>query len=126
MSYARFGLMILTSTVTMFVLMYLNTYAWEHLFFSETRVYMAMMMGASMAVIMLAYMLGMYANARLNLAPMTRADADRVLGAATGDRCTFERSRETDPVLWLEAAGEAAALKLNGVLGDRGFYGCAG
>lgn len=68
MSYIRFGLMILTSAVVMFLLMYLNTYAWEHLFFSETRTYMAIMMGATMAVIMLAYMLGMYSNKRLNIA----------------------------------------------------------
>ncbi|MBM9594175.1 DUF305 domain-containing protein [Roseitranquillus sediminis] len=68
MSYIRFGLMILTSTVVMFILMYLNTYAWEHLFFSETRTYMALMMGATMAVIMLAYMLGMYSNMKLNIA----------------------------------------------------------
>jgi hypothetical protein len=67
MSYIRFGLMILTSTVVMFILMYLNTYAWEHVFFSETRIYMAIMMGATMAVIMLAYMLGMYSNMRLNI-----------------------------------------------------------
>ncbi len=68
MSYMRFGLMILTSTVVMFILMYLNTYAWEHVFFSETRTYMAIMMGATMAVIMLAYMLGMYSNRMLNIA----------------------------------------------------------
>jgi hypothetical protein len=68
MSYIRFGLMILTSTVVMFILMYLNTYALEHVFFSETRTYMAIMMGATMAVIMLAYMLGMYSNKRLNTA----------------------------------------------------------
>ena len=29
--------MILTSTVVMFILMYLNTYALEHVFWSETR-----------------------------------------------------------------------------------------
>ncbi|SEO41295.1 protein of unknown function [Salinihabitans flavidus] len=68
MSYIRFGLMILTSTLVMFILMYLNTYAWEHVFFSETRAYMAIMMGATMAVIMLAYMLGMYSNKALNIA----------------------------------------------------------
>ncbi|HEX7718812.1 MAG TPA: DUF305 domain-containing protein, partial [Woeseiaceae bacterium] len=68
MSYVRFGLMILTSTVVMFVLMYLNTYSWEHVYYSETRTYMAIMMGATMAVIMLAYMLGMYSNRMLNLA----------------------------------------------------------
>jgi Domain of unknown function (DUF305) len=68
MSYVRFFLMILTSTVVMFILMYLNTYAWEHVFFSETRTYMAILMGATMAVIMLAYMLGMYSNKPLNIA----------------------------------------------------------
>lgn len=68
MSYIRFGLMILTSTVVMFILMYLNTYAWEHVFFSETRTYMAILMGATMAIIMLAYMLGMYSNKHLNIA----------------------------------------------------------
>lgn len=68
MSYIRFGLMILTSTMVMFILMYLNTYAWEHVYFSETRAYMAIMMGAVMAIIMLAYMLGMYSSTMLNLA----------------------------------------------------------
>lgn len=68
MSYVRFSLMILTSTVVMFILMYLNTYAFEHLFFSETRVYMAILMGATMAIVMLAYMLGMYKKTSLNVA----------------------------------------------------------
>ena len=68
MSYIRFALMILTSTLVMFFLMYLNTYALEHVFFSETRTYMAIIMGAVMAVIMLAYMLGMYKNSMLNIA----------------------------------------------------------
>lgn len=68
MSYIRFGLMILTSTVVMFILMYLNTYAFEHIFFSETRAYMAILMGATMAFVMLAYMLGMYRNTALNVA----------------------------------------------------------
>jgi len=38
-------------------LMYLNTYALDHVFFSETRAYMALVMGATMAIIMLAFML---------------------------------------------------------------------
>jgi hypothetical protein len=66
--YAKFGLMILTSTVVMFGLMYLNTYQLDHVFFSETRFYMALVMGATMAVIMLAFMLGMYANRLSNIA----------------------------------------------------------
>jgi uncharacterized protein (DUF305 family) len=66
--YARFGAMIATSTAVMFGLMYLNTYQFDHVFFSETRLYMAFVMGATMAVIMLGYMLDMYKNRRANLA----------------------------------------------------------
>jgi hypothetical protein len=65
--YARFGIMIATSTVVMLVLMYLNTYQLDHVFFSETRAYMALVMGAAMAVIMLGFMLGMYPNAAVNM-----------------------------------------------------------
>ena len=67
-SYRKFGAMIVTSTVVMLGLMYLNTYALDHVTFSETRTYMALVMGAAMAIIMLAYMLNMYENRRLNLA----------------------------------------------------------
>ena len=65
--YARFGAMIATSTVVMYGLMYLNTYRWDHVFFSETRVYMALLMGATMAVIMLSFMLKMHPKRRVNL-----------------------------------------------------------
>ncbi|SHF66476.1 MULTISPECIES: DUF305 domain-containing protein [Litoreibacter] len=71
MSYWHFFAMILTSTIVMFGLMYLNTYALGHLFFSETRSYMAIYMGAAMAVIMLAFMLGMYSNRTANIAIFT-------------------------------------------------------
>ena len=66
--YFKFGSMIATSTVIMFGLMYLNTYAWEHVFFSETRTYMALFMGAAMAVIMLTFMLHMLDNKAVNIA----------------------------------------------------------
>ena len=66
-SYLRFGTMIAASTVVMFGLMYLNVYESAHIFFSETRLYMAFVMGAAMAVIMLGFMLGMYSNNRLNV-----------------------------------------------------------
>jgi hypothetical protein len=61
-SYARFGAMIATSTLVMLGLMYLNTYEPGHVFWSETRAYMALIMGASMAIVMLTFMLGMYRN----------------------------------------------------------------
>jgi uncharacterized protein (DUF305 family) len=65
--YARFGAMIATSTVVMLGLMYLNTYQLGHVLFSETRTYMALMMGATMAVIMLAFMLKMLTNRSVNI-----------------------------------------------------------
>ena len=65
--YAKFAAMIATSTVVMYGLMYLNVYRWEHAFFSETRLYMALIMGAVMAVIMLLYMLDMYPNRKANI-----------------------------------------------------------
>ena len=68
MTYTRFIAMILTSTVTMFGLMYLNTFVWSHVQFSETRTYMAIYMGATMAVIMLLFMWGMYRNKASNYA----------------------------------------------------------
>lgn len=64
--YTRFAAMIATSTAVMLVLMYLNTYQWDHVYFSETRFYMAFVMGASMAVVMLLFMLGMYPNRAVN------------------------------------------------------------
>lgn len=66
-NYLRFGAMVLTSAVVMFGLMYLNTYSWAHVYFSETRTYMAILMGATMAAIMLPFMWGMYPNRRANM-----------------------------------------------------------
>ena len=63
-AYARFGAMVATWTVAMFVLMYLNTFQLDHAFFSETRVYMAPVMGAAMAIIMLLFMRHMYSPSR--------------------------------------------------------------
>ena len=65
--YLKFFLMIATSTLVMFVLMYLNTYQLSHVFFSETRTYMALYMGAMMAVIMLLFMLNMYKDKKKNI-----------------------------------------------------------
>lgn len=68
MSYWRFAAMIATSTLVMFGLMYIHTYVWDHAFFSETRAWMALLMGAVMAIIMLGYMLNMYKSRTVNLA----------------------------------------------------------
>ncbi len=47
--------------------MYLNTYALDHVFFSETRAYMALIMGATMAVVMLLFMWKMYPRKAVNV-----------------------------------------------------------
>ncbi|BED88246.1 hypothetical protein PspMM1_07140 [Pseudoalteromonas sp. MM1] len=65
--YSKFFLMIATSTITMLVLMYLNTYQLSHVYFSETRTYMALYMGATMAVVMLLFMLNMYKDKKKNI-----------------------------------------------------------
>lgn len=65
--YPRFIVMIVVSTVIMYGLMYLNTYAFDHVYFSQTRAYMALIMGAAMALIMLGFMRHMYTNRRANM-----------------------------------------------------------
>lgn len=65
--YLRFFAMIGSSTALMYAAMFLNTYALEHIFWSETRFYMALVMGAIMAVVMLLFMRGMYQNKMVNM-----------------------------------------------------------
>ena len=67
MGYGRFFAMIITSTLIMFGLMYLNTFALDHVFWSQTRAWMALLMGAVMAVVMLLFMLGMYKSRAANI-----------------------------------------------------------
>lgn len=65
MSYRRFAAMIGVSTLVMYGLMYLNTYQIDHVRFSETRLYMALLMGAVMAAIMMGFMWSMYDRPRV-------------------------------------------------------------
>lgn len=65
--YARFAAMVATSTVVMFGLMYLNTYEADHVFFSQTRAWMAVVMGAAMAVVMLGFMTHMLTRRAANV-----------------------------------------------------------
>jgi len=98
MGYGRFAAMIATSTVVMFGLMYLNTYALSHVFYSQTRTWMAIYMGAVMAVIMLGFMWSMYPNRRVNLAI--------IVGSAIvfAGALWLVRSQETvDDVSWMKA-----------------------
>ena len=67
-SYKRFFAMIATSTAIMFLLMYSTVYVLDHVWWSQTKGYMALYMGATMAVVMLAFMLNMYEDTRKNIA----------------------------------------------------------
>jgi hypothetical protein len=96
--YARFLLMIATSTVVMFGLMYLNTYSLGHVFFSQTRMWMALYMGGAMTLIMLAFMLGMYNNRNANIAICVGATLAFVAGVG------LVRSQATvGDVAWMKA-----------------------
>ncbi len=67
-TYLRFAAMIATSTAVMFGLTYVNSYALDHVFYSETRLYMSLLMGAAMAVVMLTFMLHMHKSRGANIA----------------------------------------------------------
>ncbi|MFP5390750.1 MAG: DUF305 domain-containing protein [Gammaproteobacteria bacterium] len=67
MKYTTFAQMIAAGTIIMFGLMYLNVYSDDHIFFSETRAFMALIMGATMAIVMLAFMWKMYPNKGVNV-----------------------------------------------------------
>lgn len=69
-SYLRFGAMIATSTVVMFLLTYTNVWSASHVQVSEERIYMALLMGGAMAMVMLGFMWGMYRNTKANMAIM--------------------------------------------------------
>jgi hypothetical protein len=66
--YLRFGAMIATSVVVMYLVTYLNVFDVSHIHFSEERLYMALTMGGAMGVVMMAWMWGMYGNRRWNVA----------------------------------------------------------
>lgn len=96
--YWKFSAMIATSVIAMLGLMYLNTYQVDHLYFSETRAYMALVMGATMALIMLLYMLDMYSNWKINAAFIFTSTAIFALAL------WLVRSQETvDDVSWMKA-----------------------
>ena len=98
MTYSRFFSMIATSTVVMYALIYLNTYQIDHVFFSQTRAWMAVYMGAVMAFVMMAYLWAMYQGLRIKQ------------GIVAGSLLVFGislylvRSQDTvDDVSWMKA-----------------------
>lgn len=70
-SYLKFALMMATSFVIMYAVMFLNTASIEHVMLSTMRTYMTLLMIAPMAIVMLLYMWGMYKNKKLNVLILT-------------------------------------------------------
>ncbi|WP_070120083.1 DUF305 domain-containing protein [Bacillus marinisedimentorum] len=66
--YARFAAMIATSTIVMYFLMFLNVFKFNHFTLSETRIYMALLMGSCMSIIMMLFMWKMHKKRAVNFA----------------------------------------------------------
>ena len=66
-SYLRFGAMIATSTVVMYLLTYTNVFAVEHIRWSEERLYMSLTMGSAMAIVMMLFMWKMHRTRIVNV-----------------------------------------------------------
>lgn len=67
-NYTKFFVMIATSMIAMFFLMYAHSYQIiDHFWYSETRLFMTLIMGGAMVIIMLLYMLQMYSNRNKNI-----------------------------------------------------------
>lgn len=98
MTYTKFALMIATSTLAMYGMMYLNTYIFEHIYWSQTRAWMALYMGAGMAIIMMAYMRGMYPSRGANLAIFVAAAL--IFVGAVG---MLRSQRTVDDLSWMRA-----------------------
>ena len=79
-SYGRFWAMVATSTAIGFGAMYLNTYQLDHVFFSWTRFFMAMIMGGIMTAVMMLFMWRMYPDKRTNYGVLGVAAALFVAG----------------------------------------------
>jgi FtsH-binding integral membrane protein len=67
-NYSKFFIMLGLSFIAMYIAMYLNTYEFDHVYFSLTRFYMTCLGIAAMAVIMLSFMKKMYKNKKKNMA----------------------------------------------------------
>jgi hypothetical protein len=64
----RFAAMILTAMVVMYWVMFVGSWEWSHVRFSQSRIFMAITMGGTMGLVMLAWMLNMYKNTKANVA----------------------------------------------------------
>lgn len=66
-NYRVFFIMLGISFIIMYSVMYLNVYKFDHVYFSITRLYMALLMVSPMSLVMLLMMPGMYKDKKYNL-----------------------------------------------------------
>ncbi len=66
-NYKTFILMVAASAVSMYITMYLNTYEFDHVYFSWTRMYMTLIGVSAMAIIMFLFMRKMYQDRAKNI-----------------------------------------------------------
>lgn len=64
--YPKFALIMAVSFVIMYLVMFLNVAAFDHIYNSLTRMYMTTLMVSSMAISMLLFMWKMYPNRKIN------------------------------------------------------------
>ena len=66
-NYTIFILMLVASAISMYITMYLNTYEFDHVYFSWTRMYMTLIGVSAMAIIMFLFMRNMYKDRTKNI-----------------------------------------------------------
>lgn len=78
--YLTFGAMILTAMIVMYALMFVGSWEWGHVRLSESRIFMALTMGGSMGLVMLAWMLNMYRDTTANVIVVAVSSLMLILG----------------------------------------------
>ena len=73
MGWGKFVVMIVTSTIIMFFLMYQLVYALDHAMFSVNRMMASLVMGCVMTIVMLAFMWSMYKGTATKIVVLTAA-----------------------------------------------------
>jgi Domain of unknown function (DUF305) len=96
--YLRFAAMVLTGMVVMYWVMFVGSWEWSHVRFSQSRVFMAITMGGTMGLVMLAWMLNMYKNTKANIGVIV------VSVLLIGGGIALDRSQVTvDDSAWMSA-----------------------
>lgn len=70
-NYMKFAVMMITSFLLMYGVMFLNVFKLDHVMLSTTRTYMTLLMVAPMAISMLLFMWKMYGNKKVNYGIIT-------------------------------------------------------